>query len=251
MANDARIRAEIKVTHLVVFLVSLESVAPGRYTLTELRLIEKRWPHERAGKVLPVIVSPTPSTLYPPYLAPLNVLSPAGNVPAEIAAAVSEIAAKRWRRAMAAVATAVLFLVAGAAIHVSSRETGVTRPEVNTGAPSQVHTAMRDSPEGGRLHPQPHLNVLGVNSPSLRALLMKRFSSSPLLEDCYVEARSESADGLFLLQVRCRCGSGDLKPWSTPPVAGALDGSADADLTDRSAFLSDVERVLKRCVQGP
>src|SRR5262245_46275198 len=61
---DARIRAAVEDSDLFVFLISPESVSPGRYTLTELKFAEQKWGHP-AGRVLPVMVEETPKETIP------------------------------------------------------------------------------------------------------------------------------------------------------------------------------------------
>src|SRR5678816_1137370 len=59
---DARIRRGIERSELLVFLVSPYSLDAGSYTLTELDIAQKTWEHP-TGKVLPVVVRPTPLDL--------------------------------------------------------------------------------------------------------------------------------------------------------------------------------------------
>lgn len=83
----ARISAEIERADLFVFLVSPESVTVGRYTLSELDVARRKWPHPR-GHVLPVKVAPTPMAVVPVYLKAVTVLEPQGNVVADVIHAV-------------------------------------------------------------------------------------------------------------------------------------------------------------------
>jgi hypothetical protein len=62
-------------------------VAAGRYTLSELDLARRRWPHP-SGHVLPVLVAPTPMASIPPYLLAVTVLTPQGNLVADVVHAV-------------------------------------------------------------------------------------------------------------------------------------------------------------------
>jgi hypothetical protein len=94
---DARIRAAIADSDLLVFLISAASVAPGRYTLTELKFAEEKWGHP-AGHVLPVLVEPVAKDAIPAYLRAVTILSPRGNVAAEVSAAVARLSASWWRR---------------------------------------------------------------------------------------------------------------------------------------------------------
>lgn len=83
---QARIRAAILQCDLFVFMASPASVAPGRFTLTELRFARERWPSP-VDRVLPVLIGAlTPSQL-PPYLQAVTVLTAEGNLAAEVRAA--------------------------------------------------------------------------------------------------------------------------------------------------------------------
>jgi hypothetical protein len=91
---DDRIREALKDCDGLVYLVSPESVAPGAYTLTELEFARERWPNP-SGRVLPVMVVPTPYGAIPEYLKAVTVLEPKGNVVAETAAAASRLGGAR------------------------------------------------------------------------------------------------------------------------------------------------------------
>lgn len=94
---DARIRTAIEESDLFIFLISRQSVSPGRYTLTELKFAEQKWGHP-AGHVLPVLVEPVPKEAIPVFLRAVTILNPRGNVTAEVAAEVSRMTAPWWRR---------------------------------------------------------------------------------------------------------------------------------------------------------
>jgi hypothetical protein len=115
---DARIRAAIEESDLFVFLISPESVTPGRYTLTELKFAEQKWGHP-AGRVLPVLAEPTPIDAIPAFLRAVSILKPHGNLVAEVAAEVARLTAPWWRRMLAprrlVPAVVVALLVAGGA----------------------------------------------------------------------------------------------------------------------------------------
>jgi TIR domain len=91
---DRQIREEIDRSDLFVFLVSAESVAKGRYTLTELMLARKKWPHP-GGHVLPVLIEPTEMSTIPPYLRAVTLLAPEGNLAAEVLAHMAAMPAVR------------------------------------------------------------------------------------------------------------------------------------------------------------
>src|SRR5262245_60702778 len=94
---DARIQAAVEESDLFVFLITAESVSPGRYTLTELKFAEQRWGHP-AGRVLPVMAEPTPMESIPTFLRAVTILKPQGNLVAEITAEVRRMTAPWWRR---------------------------------------------------------------------------------------------------------------------------------------------------------
>ena len=96
-AYNARIREAVNSCDLLIFLVSPEAVSSGRYTLTELRFAEEKWPSP-TGRVLPVIAQPTPNAQIPAYLRAVSILRPAGSVAAEVVAAVDRLLKPRWLR---------------------------------------------------------------------------------------------------------------------------------------------------------
>lgn len=79
----AAIRDEVQASDVVVFLISTASVEPHSYTLTELKYAKDRWPHP-AGHVLPVLTEEVPWDQVPHYLRAVTVLTPEGNVAAEV-----------------------------------------------------------------------------------------------------------------------------------------------------------------------
>ncbi len=87
---DAELREAIADCDVFIFLVSPESVATGSYALAELNLAQQRWRHPR-GRVLPVVVAPTPMASIPSYLKAVTLLQPRGEVVAETLAAVSQL----------------------------------------------------------------------------------------------------------------------------------------------------------------
>src|SRR5262245_41343602 len=87
---DAEIRKAIDGASLFVFLISPQSIADGRYTLTELAFAQQKWAHP-AGRVLPVVVARTDMRRLPPYLGTVTALEPHGNVAAEVASHVARM----------------------------------------------------------------------------------------------------------------------------------------------------------------
>lgn len=94
---DARIQEAIDECDLLVFLISHGSVQSGRYTLTELKFTEQKWPHP-AGHVLPVLVEAVPKSEIPTYLRAVTLFQARGNLTAEVAAEVDRMTAAWWRR---------------------------------------------------------------------------------------------------------------------------------------------------------
>jgi TIR domain-containing protein len=77
------IRDEICEADLFVFLISPAAVAEGRYTWTELKFAQEKWPNP-SGRILPVMALKTDWKTIPPYLAAVIVLEPKGNLVAEV-----------------------------------------------------------------------------------------------------------------------------------------------------------------------
>ena len=100
---DARIRRGIERSQLLIFLVSPYSLDAGSYTLTELDIAQKTWEHP-TGKVLPVVVRPTPLDQIPPYLKSVTLLETEGNVVATVADSVHRIALEQRRAILRTVA---------------------------------------------------------------------------------------------------------------------------------------------------
>ncbi len=90
---DMRIEKAVGQSALFVFLVSPNSVAKGRFTLTELEFARRKW-RNADGRVLPVMVRPTPFEEIPNFLKSVTVLEPQGNIAAEVGAAVDPLAQK-------------------------------------------------------------------------------------------------------------------------------------------------------------
>jgi hypothetical protein len=91
---DKSIEQAVNKSNIFIFLISPESVAEGRYTLTELTFVRQKWPSP-SGHVLPVRVRATPRDQIPPYLKAVTILEPHGNVAAETSAKVDEMGSGR------------------------------------------------------------------------------------------------------------------------------------------------------------
>ncbi|MGZ8196988.1 MAG: toll/interleukin-1 receptor domain-containing protein, partial [Burkholderiales bacterium] len=86
-----RIRRAIETSDQFVFLVSAHALDAGSYTINELEIAQKTWPHP-AGRVLPVLLRPTDLARVPNYLKSVTLLQTEGNVAAMVADAVHRIA---------------------------------------------------------------------------------------------------------------------------------------------------------------
>jgi hypothetical protein len=126
---DDQIEAAIKRSDVFIFLVSPESVSPGRFTLTELKCAQRKW-RSPGGHVLPVMIVRTEMQAIPAYLKAVTILEPQGNCAAEVGSAVDGMSRKtvRWPLMVAgAAAVAVLAALAGGGWYVW---TGSPKPAV-------------------------------------------------------------------------------------------------------------------------
>jgi len=110
---DAKLRNAIERCDLFIFLISPETVAPASYALAELSIAEQRWRHP-AGRVLPVMVAPTPKEAIPPYLRAVTILETKGDAVAETAATVRRFS--RWPVRRVAILGAFFVVVAALAM---------------------------------------------------------------------------------------------------------------------------------------
>ena len=94
-----RIERAVLASDLFIFLVSPEAVVKGKYTLTELSYARKKWP-SASGRVLPVIVAPTPINSIPPFLRSVSIFEPEGNIAADTAAEADKILQRSSRRSV-------------------------------------------------------------------------------------------------------------------------------------------------------
>jgi formylglycine-generating enzyme required for sulfatase activity len=108
---DVRILDAIGKSHLLIFLVSPESIKAGAYTLTELGFARRKWANP-TKRVLPVVLREINLGSLPVYLRPVTLLEPKGNIAAEVVAAVHELSKQRWRYAKwSVVALSILAIV--------------------------------------------------------------------------------------------------------------------------------------------
>ncbi len=106
------LREAIEAADAMVVLVTPAAVAPGSYVLAELEIARQHW-RRPSGRVLPVLVQPTPIASLPPWLSAVTVLQPRGEPVAETVAAVARLRAgttggRGWRIAVSAAVALVL-----------------------------------------------------------------------------------------------------------------------------------------------
>jgi hypothetical protein len=87
---DQRIESAIQDSDIFLFLISPDSVAEGRFTLTELEFARQKWAYPD-NHVLPVLARKTPLDDVDPYLKAVTILAPRGDIAAETGAAVDKM----------------------------------------------------------------------------------------------------------------------------------------------------------------
>jgi hypothetical protein len=108
---NRQIEQDIKDSDLMVFLITPQTVTPGRYTMTELEFARQSWrrPYKR---VLPVMVEETDMSRIPSFLKAVSILHPKGNLVAETAAAVDRLRGLEYAM-LVALQMAAISLVCG------------------------------------------------------------------------------------------------------------------------------------------
>ena len=91
---DKSIEQAVNKSNIFIFLITPQSVAEGRYTLTELTFARQKWPSP-SGHVLPVRIRTTSRDQIPSYLKAVTFLEPYGNVAAETSAKVDQMGTGR------------------------------------------------------------------------------------------------------------------------------------------------------------
>jgi hypothetical protein len=118
---QSRIEDAIGRCALFCFLISPQSIAPKRFTLSELNIVRRRWPNP-TGRVLPVMAVPVPMDAVPAYLRAVSILQPEGDLVADVLTAVGAIRPPVWRSPLALAAAALaVAVVAGALLYPIAR----------------------------------------------------------------------------------------------------------------------------------
>jgi len=115
---QSRIEDAIAACALFCFLISPQSIAPKRFTLSELNIARRRWPNP-VGRVLPVMVEPVPMDAVPAYLRSVSILQPEGDLVADVLAAVGVIRPRQaWQSPLVwAGAAVVAAVIAGVLVY--------------------------------------------------------------------------------------------------------------------------------------
>ena len=87
---NTRLSRAIKRSDLFIYGISPESVAEGSYARTELLFAEKRF-RKAVNHLLPVMLAPTSYEQVPAYAGSVTILTPTGNVVAEVVQAVADM----------------------------------------------------------------------------------------------------------------------------------------------------------------
>ncbi len=83
---------------IAIALLSPGFVTSGRYTLTEIDILQAQWPDPN-GRVLPVMIEKVAVDKISAYLRAVTILEPRGNATADILAAVRKMGSRRgWRQ---------------------------------------------------------------------------------------------------------------------------------------------------------
>jgi len=90
MEYNNAIHAAIGHSDIFIFMISPDAVAEGHYTLTELKFAGEKWP-AASGVLLPVMTIQTGYNLIPAYAKSVTVLTPQGNLVAEVTAEVEKM----------------------------------------------------------------------------------------------------------------------------------------------------------------
>ena len=80
---DETIQEAIRRSDLFVFFISKDSTEEGRYTLSELEFAKSKW-KAPSGYILPVLIDEVELDQIPAYLRSVTILTPRGNLTAEV-----------------------------------------------------------------------------------------------------------------------------------------------------------------------
>jgi len=163
----ARIEQAIARCDLFVFLISKASVAPGKFTLTELKLARQRWPNP-IGHVLAVNLEDLPADRVPAYLSTATFASVEGNAAAEVRVAVEEFMRSAKPRKPRSKALTLSLAVGSMAVVLTIT---IGRWNAPSAPPQEIvrllvrAISLESQPDG--LHASAHMTVTNMGSKSL------------------------------------------------------------------------------------
>ena len=148
-AFGERIRAGVRRSHVLVYLISQASVTPPSYALTELTIATGLAARQRPA-ILPVRIDRTPIAEVPAALRAYTILEPQGDIPADIASAIDRIRRRRQQRLLMVAGMAVLAAGLGGFAYLTSRWPTTPAPSAisatpDAGAPASVPPASAPS----------------------------------------------------------------------------------------------------------
>ena len=112
---QSRIQQAIDDCDLFCFLISPQSITAGRFPLSELGMVRRRWP-DPTGRVVPIMVTKVPIDSVPAYLRAVSILEPQGDLVADSLAGIEAMRPRPlWRspRVLAAAGLALAVIAAG------------------------------------------------------------------------------------------------------------------------------------------
>src|SRR5215467_4454363 len=107
---QSRIERALAKCDLFCFLISTHSIAPKRFTLSEVNIARRRWPNP-SGRVLPVMVERVPVDSIPAYLRSVSILESQGDLVADILNGIDAMRSKALWRSPAVLGGAALGFV--------------------------------------------------------------------------------------------------------------------------------------------
>jgi hypothetical protein len=115
---QSRIQRAIDGCDLFCFLIASQSIAAGRFTLSEVGFAKRRWPNP-VGHILPIMVEKIPIDAVPAYLRAVSILEPQGDVVADVLPAIEQLRPRLpWRTIGVWSGAAVIVLLAAYAVFI-------------------------------------------------------------------------------------------------------------------------------------
>jgi len=194
-AFHQRLREGIADADAMVFLVTPAAVAAGSYTLAELGIAQAKW-RRPAGRVLPVMVQPTPVATLPPYLAAVTLLQPRGEIVAETVAAVARLGRPAGRGKQLVLAALVALVLGAGAWQFQQRRAAEQEQQLAEEAAQAAQAAQATKAA----------QLLALCSDGQQAATLQQLSALPPLPA--VQAAREDCAMRWLREMRASSGPG-------------------------------------------